>query len=117
MFYGPSGNVTEVDLPDGQSIATYTYDDRGRASRVDVRSKAGATFAELVRNAAGHVVRRTTPTTGVAQTWARDGEGRVTNTAVIGKWYCHPPTPCALQTIAGESITFDSLGDVSTATE
>jgi RHS repeat-associated protein len=117
MVFGPSGNVLSVAHADGQTSSVYTYDDRGRAARVDVRSGPVNSFSELQRNAAGVVVKRTTPTAGVVQTWSRDGEGRVTDTAVTGKWGCNPPSPCPLQVIAGETLAFDSVGAVYASTE
>jgi RHS repeat-associated protein len=115
MTYDLLGNVASITYPDGfATTATFPTDARGRPEAAVLMGVTPLEVARLVRNAAGVVTLRTTPTAGSSQTWSYDSMGRVASTRVQGQW-CD--TACTAGTVAGEEFTFFETGHPRTMTD
>lgn len=105
--YDAQGKVIEVahaDLVTLPTTTTTTYDERGLPLAVSVNTGTGSMeLARLTRNLAGVPTQRTS--FGMTHQWFYDTLGRVDDHKII-----RPQQPG--QPIAGENLTWDSVGNV-----
>lgn len=101
--YGPTGHMLQQSYPDAVTSAKYAYDDLGRPISVDVQGVGGTKrVAALERNLAGLVTLRKTPITSMNQAYTYDALGRITLDEI----------KTSAGVVAGESLTYDSIGNV-----